>query len=147
MERKRPNGIVPALHEDLVVVQQKQRTNRPTVWIPGEELANGSNAVQSLHFTIVKGPQRALENRVAGEKPQNPVQQDRRIGVPGGKVSRDLGGREERAVAGSGQNFDEVKLQSRFQSHRKNDAVGQANGQLAQFFFIFSLKLQFGHGV
>ena len=104
--------MIPALHEDLVLIHEEKRGYRHPIFVPSQVLADRGEPIEPLNPSIREVAKRALDHSIGGKKAEDTVQHDRGFWVVGGDLSSNLRSGDKRPRASLGDYLKKVELQS-----------------------------------
>ena len=104
--------MIPALHEDLVLIHEEKRSYRHPIFVPSQVLADRGEPIEPLNPSIREVAKRALDHSIGGKKAEDTVQHDRGFWVVGGELSSNLRSGDKRPRASLGDYLKKVELQS-----------------------------------
>lgn len=124
------------MEKDFILNQRQSWTQRDTILITNIILRNWGKAIKSLHFPIFIKSHRASHHRVAGEKPQHPINHRRCIRVCRSYLSRYLWRRELGPIPSLCQDLEHTELERCLECHWQHRWGNQLHSVSVVLFFL-----------
>ena len=102
--------MLPAFHEDLILIHEQKRGHGHTISVLGQEFANRGQTVKPLDATIGQIVELAIEDRVGGQESEDAIKHDRSFRVVGGELCGEFRWGDVGARTSLGYKLQEVKF-------------------------------------